>query len=162
MAGILDQFRKNIAVSVWKDPQDVPQPEQINDKIALGVLLWIVAEADDRFLPEEKDKIKEVLRRYSRFDDDQANIVLSSIEEAAKQRIDLYSFTSQVSSDLPYQKKTEILEQLFRVACCDKELAESELEAIRKISDLFGITHKDFIDAKIKVKKEFGLDTAGF
>ena len=58
--------------------------------------------------------------------------------------------------------KINILEQLFRVACSDKDLDDSEVETIRKISDLFGIGHKEFINAKIKVKKEFGLDTAGF
>ena len=36
-----------------------------------------------------------------------------------------------------------------------------EHEMIRKISGLLRIDHKDFIDIKIRVKKEFGLDTAG-
>jgi hypothetical protein len=34
------------------------------------------------------------------------------------------------------------------------------METIRKISGLFHIAHKDFINAKIKIKKEFGLDVA--
>ena len=57
--------------------------------------------------------------------------------------------------------KKNIVENLFRVACVDGELAYEEEEVIRKIAGLFLLDHKDFIDAKIKVKKEFGLDTAG-
>ena len=44
---------------------------------------------------------------------------------------------------------------------CAIRLDNSELEVIRKISGLFHVEHKDFIDAKIKIKKEFDLDTAG-
>ena len=58
--------------------------------------------------------------------------------------------------------QTPIIENLFRIACVDKELDNNELETIRKISGLFKIEHSNFIDAKIKIKKEFGLDTAGF
>ncbi len=44
MAGFLDKFRGNVVSSVWKDKKDEPKVKDINDKIALGVLLWIVAE----------------------------------------------------------------------------------------------------------------------
>ena len=162
MAGFLDQFRKNVITSVRKDKPDEPKVKDIDDKIALGVLLWVVAEADEKFLPEEEEKIKEVLRLYSGISSEDMPIVLASIQQAAKERIDLYRFTHEVSENLSYEIKIKILENLFRIACVDKDLDDRELEVIRKISGLFKLTHKDFIDSKIKVKKEFGLDTAGF
>ena len=162
MAGFLDQFRKNVITSVRKDKPDEPKVKDIDDKIALGVLLWVVAEADEKFLPEEEEKIKEVLRLYSGISSEDMPIVLASIQQAAKERIDLYRFTHEVSENLSYEIKIKILENLFRVACIDKNLDDRELEVIRKISGLFKLTHTDFIDSKIKVKKEFGLDTAGF
>lgn len=162
MAGFLDQFRKNVILSVWKDEPDQPKVKDIDDKIALGVLLWVVAEADEEFLPVEKKKIGEILRLYSKISNEDIPYVLASIQEAAKQRIDLYRFTHEVSEGLPYDIKIKILENLFRVACADQDLDDRELEVIRKISGLFNLTHKDFIDTKIRIKKEFGLDTAGF
>ena len=162
MAGFLDQFRKNVITSVRKDKPDEPKVKDIDDKIALGVLLWVVAEADEKFLPEEEEKIKEVLRLYSGISSEDMPIVLASTQQAARERIDLYRFTHEVSENLSYEIKIKILENLFRVACIDKNLDDRELEVIRKISGLFKLTHKDFIDSKIKVKKEFGLDTAGF
>ena len=57
--------------------------------------------------------------------------------------------------------KKEIIHKLFCVACTDNDLDNNELEAIRKISGLFNISHKDFIDLKIQTKKEFGLSVAG-
>lgn len=162
MSGILDKFRNDVVTSVWRNPADIPKAGQIDDKIALGVLLWVVAEADSKFLPQEQEAIERALKRYSKLDQNSLSLVLASIRQAAEQRIDLYSFTSEVTKGLPYPAKISVLEELFRIACSDKDLAESELETIRKVSGLFGIGHKDFIKAKIRVKKEFGLDTGGF
>ena len=160
MAGFLDKFRKEVITSVWKDKRDEPKVKDIDDKIALGVLLWAVAEADDQFLAKEDEKIREILTTYSKISEEEIETVLASIKEAARERIDLHRFTREVSKDLPYEVRISIIETLFRVACCDKELDHKEMETIRKISGLFHIAHKDFINAKITIKKEFGLDTA--
>ena len=161
MSGFLDRFRGNIIASVWKDKIEEPKIKNIDDKIALGVLLWVVAEADKKFLPQEEEKIKEILLSHTKISNEDMPLVLVSIREAAKERIDLYTFTHEVSKNLLYTIKISIIEDLFRIACADKELNNSELEVIRKISGLFRISHKDFINTKIKIKKEFGLDTAG-
>ena len=65
MAGFLDKFRNNVVSSVWKDKRDEPKVIDIDDKIALGVLLWIVAEADEKFLAKEDEKIKGYLKNMS-------------------------------------------------------------------------------------------------
>ena len=84
---------------------------------------------------------------------------MASVELAAHQRIDLHAFTREISKDLPYAIRLSILKELFRLACSDQDLDEKELEAIRAISGLFHIAHRDFIELKITIKKEFGLET---
>ena len=160
MGGFLDQFRKKVISSVWKDKADEAHVQAIDDKIALGVLLWVVAEADEKFLPEEEEKIKEVLTTHAKIASRDMPTILASIKQAAEERIDLFRFTHEVSENLPRDIKISIIENLFRVACVDKDLDNFELETIRKIAGLFKIEHRAFIDAKIKIKKEFGLKTA--
>lgn len=159
MSGIFDRFREKVIHSVWKE--SVPPEKsavEVDDKIALGVLLWVVAEADSKFLSEEKDAIKDVLKKYSHVSEEDLPVVLESIAIAAQERIDLYTFTQEVLQDLPLSVKKDIVETLFRVACVDQDLSHEEEEMIRKISGLFRLDHKDFIDAKLKVKKEFGIN----
>lgn len=162
MAGFLDTFRQKVVSSVWKEEPGESGVKDIDDKIALGVLLWVVAEADNKFLPQEEEKIKEVLVSYAKIPDQDLPVVLASVKEAARERIDLHRFTHEVSQDLRYDVKISIIENLFRVACADRDLNHNETEVIRKISGLFLVDHKDFIDAKIKIKKEFGLETSGY
>ena len=160
MAGFLDKFRSNVITSVWKDEDDRPEVKDIDDKIALGALLWVVAEADEKFLAKEDEKIKEILTLYSKIPEDEMVTVMASIKEAAIERIDLHRFTREVGKNLSYDVRKSVIETLFRVACCDDELDHNEVETIRKISGLFNVAHKDFINAKITIKKEVGLDVA--
>lgn len=160
MPGFLDEFRKRVVSSVWKNPEKGIKPEDIDDKIALGVLMQAVAAADSKFLPQEEDRIESVLTDYAGVSQESLPEVMASIRYASKERVDLYQFTSEVSEGLGYSKKIDILENLFRVACVDKDLDDNELELIRKISGLFNISHSDFISAKIKVKREFGMDVS--
>jgi len=139
----------------------VAAQETIDDKVALGVLLHEVAKADRRWHESEKDKIRQVLRDFAHIPEDDIVSVLGAVERAERASIDFYAFTHQFSRGVPYAKKKNILENLFRVACADGDLAQPEHEVIRKIAGLLLLDHKDFIDAKIKVKKEFGMDTAG-
>jgi len=161
MSGFLDIFRKKIFSSV--PDQSKIQGSDVNgdDKIALGVLLWVVAEADNKFLPQEQQQIEEVLSNLASIKKEDLPFIMKSIAIAAEERIDLYSFTQEVSGHLTRPKKVEILDNLFRVACADNDLAEEEHEILRKISGLFRLEHKEFIASKIKIKKEFGMDTAG-
>ena len=75
-----------------------PKVKDIDDKIALGVLLWVVAEADEKFLAHEDEKIKEILILHSKIPEEEISTVLASIKEAARERIDLYRFTREVNT----------------------------------------------------------------
>jgi len=166
MPGFLNNLRKKVISAVCSGEQEgsenVPKSnDTIDNLIALGVLLWEVAQADEKFLPEEKTKVEEVLSAYGKVSEKDMPIVLRAIEEASIDRIDLYAFTSEVDQGLSFEAKMGVLENLFRVACADQDLDHEEHEMIRKISGLLHVEHKDFIDAKIRIKKEAGLDTAG-
>ncbi|PCI37612.1 MAG: hypothetical protein COB53_05895 [Elusimicrobia bacterium] len=160
MAGFLDKFRKTVVASVWKEESDQQKPVDIDDKIALGVLLWIVAEADSQFLPEEEEQIKQILHSFSHISKTEIPLVLAAVSQAAKERVDMHAFTRELKANLPYDARKTIIEELFRVACADKNLDALEMETIRKIADLFFVSHKDLIAAKLKVKEEFGLRIA--
>jgi uncharacterized tellurite resistance protein B-like protein len=159
MAGFLDTFRQKVVASVWKETPDASRIKNIDDRIALGVLLWAVAEADEKFLPQETVEIAEILKKHSQLSEEELLVIMRSIQEAAEQRVDLQRFTREISANLDYRMRISLIEELFRVACADDDLDDRELEVIRKISGLFHLAHKDFIDTKIRIKKECGLDT---
>jgi len=166
MPGMFDNIRQNIVSALSPQGEEdqentVHSNREADNLIALGVLLWVVAQADVKFLPEEETKIREILKTYGKVSEKDMPIVLRAIKEASINRIDLHTFAKEVSEGVSFQLRVGILENLFRIACVDQDLDHEEHEVIRKISSLLKIEHKDFIEAKIRIKKEFGIDTAG-
>ena len=160
MAICLKRFRKDVISSVCKERAGKPQVKDIDRKIVLGVLLramGAVAEADGVFLGQEAEKIKQILRTYLKISEQDFPIVLTAIRQATMEGIDLHQFVNAASEKLPYKVKISIIEDLFRVACVDKNLDHTELEVIKKAADLFGIIDQDFVKVKQMIKGEFGL-----
>ena len=160
MAGLLERLRKDVISVVWKDKTDRPKAKDIDDKIALGMILWgvgAVAEADEKFLPEEDKKIKQLLLSYTKISKQDFPIVLTAIRQSAIGKFDFYRFVREISKNLLYNVKMSIIENLFRVGCADRDLNNNELEVINKVAGLFQITHKDLTEIKIKIKEKFNL-----
>jgi uncharacterized tellurite resistance protein B-like protein len=53
-----------------------------------------------------------------------------------------------------YKQKVRVIEHLWGVAFADSILDKHEEYMVRKIADLIYVSHKDFIDAKLRVKKQ--------
>jgi uncharacterized tellurite resistance protein B-like protein len=132
-----------------------------DEPIALGVLLWSVAEADGRLLDAEKALIGQVLTDERGMAPSDAARVLAAVELAARERIDLYSFAREVADGLPAEARARIVRQLYRVACADGHLDGAETEAVRLVSTLLRVPHDAFIAAKLAAKDEFGVRTPG-
>ncbi|PLX19945.1 MAG: hypothetical protein C0601_00570 [Candidatus Muiribacterium halophilum] len=146
--GIFDAFTEILT-------NDNPIKEEKNHdlSIALGVLLWIVAEEDEKFLPEEEEKIREILIKRLDVNEDNLDDLIKTIRKAAKDRIDIHDFTRELNTKFNMEEKIRVIEDLFRVAFSDGNMDNYELETIRKISHLLTIPHKDFINSKIKISK---------
>ena len=156
MSGFLNRLRALVVPAAIGGQPQTPEPTSVDDKIALGVLLWIVADADGHFADEERQLIAQVLTSHGVGQADLA-VVMASVEQAAEERIDLYAFTREVASGLTPAARMEIVRHLYRVACADGSVDHEEVEAIRKISGLLRVPHRDMINAKIAAKAEFGL-----
>lgn len=156
--GFFQKFRDKVLLAVGDAGSTQPESET-NNLIALGALLWAVADADKQFLPSEHDKIKKILKEYCHITPEDMPIVLRSIEEASFERIDIYAFAKEAGEGLDRKGKIEIIDNLFRVALIDHELDAQEEAIIRQAAGHFGLDHSEFIEAKEKIKKEFQTDS---
>jgi uncharacterized tellurite resistance protein B-like protein len=65
-----------------------------------------------------------------------------------------YEFTSLINKGLTYEEKVKVIEYLWEVALVDTHLDKYEEHTVRKIADLIYVAHEDFIEAKLRVKKQ--------
>ena len=156
----VDQFKNRVISTIHRERSKELRAKDVDRKIALGVLLWAlgaVAEADGKFLAEEEKEIKKVLLSYLAISEEDFPIILTAIRQAAMEKIDFYKFAQEIGKLLSSDSRLSLIKDLFRVACADKELADTELAVIKKVAALFKIPNNDFLNAMADAKREFGI-----
>jgi len=141
--------------------EDLSEGKRKNIVKSWGVLLWSVVRADGKINKEEVDRIRQQLEKLH-LDPRETEEALAFTKKLEEERIDIYSFVRPLMRELNYREKVALVKELFAVAFSDKSLASEELEAIRTIANIFYISHKDFIQAKLEAQKEAGLRTFNF
>lgn len=123
-------------------------------KVATCVVLLEAARADKDFGDEERLHIVETLR--SRFDlsAGDAEELIGAATSARDESVDLWSFTNHINQGLTLPEKIEIIEEVWRVMFADGSLDGHEDVLIHKLSRLLNVTHKELIEAKLRVRAE--------
>jgi uncharacterized tellurite resistance protein B-like protein len=148
MSKLLDMLKKNISEVLKRRKVSLHKKmPEVENKIILGVLLWAVgavAESDGKFIDEESNSIKELLRAYTDISEDDFHVVLAAIRQAAVQKIDFRKFSEEVSKHLSRDTKISIIQGLLQIAGTDKHVHEKELAIIREIAELLDISKREF------------------
>ncbi len=153
--------REHIVAKPYRLPASLAElaPERrrrIEEMVILGVLMQLVAHADEDLSEQEEKTIRRILLKEGSISSQEAALVIGAAREARESRPEIQGFTREVSKR-PYGERVRVVELLFHIAFADKKLSLLELETIRKIARLFWLEHKDFTDAKLRVADQLGL-----
>jgi len=135
---------------MWKKAADSPQQErQHSVALAVAALMVEIMRMDGQLQDAERREM--MLRLESRFGLSESEIHLL-IEQATKdvhEALDMHQFTSVVVNSFTTQERVHILTELWAVAWADGHVDPYEEQLIRRIADLMGLHHSQFIHAKI-------------
>ena len=73
-------------------------------------------------------------------------------EAEADDSIDHYQFTSLIKTGFSQEQKQKVVEYLWAVAFADENADKHEEYLVRKIANLIGVSHKEFIKAKLRAR----------
>ena len=127
-------------------------------KVATVALLLETARADFDVLDEELADVARHAQQFFSLDDNETNQLLKLAEEEARNATCYHEFTSLINQSYSPPEKVAIVEMMWRVAFADRLLEKYEEALVRKIAELLYVPHGAFISAKLKVKKELGVD----
>jgi uncharacterized tellurite resistance protein B-like protein len=122
-------------------------------QVATAVLLTEMMRADGTTSSEEINKITQAVKTRFGLSEEESSDILNLADHEISKSTGFYEFTSLLNKELEYEKKVHIVEQIWEVGFADSRLNKYEEHMVRKISDLLYVTHKDFIEAKLRVKK---------
>jgi uncharacterized tellurite resistance protein B-like protein len=126
-------------------------------QLATAALLIEMMKADANISEDESKTVVRIIQSKFNLSEDEIKILLLLAEEEIRKSTGYYEFTSLINKGLTYEQKVKVIEHLWEVAFVDKHLDKYEEYMVRKIADLIYVEHKDFIEAKLRIKKKLSL-----
>ena len=128
--------------------------EKLHDiRIATCALLIEMSNIDGEFSEAEKERILRILKRDYQISDECAIEIMEIASEELKGSIDLWKFTNLINNNYSAEEKLKIIETVWSIAYSDGKLDKHEDYLVHKLAKLFRLTHKQLIEAKLKVKR---------
>jgi DnaJ like chaperone protein len=150
IGGLLGFILGSVIDSTTGQPSDY---QAHSDKTARGdfgmsllVLVAAVMKADGTVVKSELDFVKQFfIRQFGRESAKEAILLLKDI---LKQDIQVRDICIQISKNMDYSSRLQLLHLLFNVSLADGKINKPETELIEKISGALGITSGDFVSIR--------------
>ncbi len=123
-------------------------------QIATCALLIEMANADEKFLNVEKEKVIQIMKDLFKLEEDYVNELLELSKSQVEESLSVFEFTSEINANSTKKEKFEIVKNLWRLVLIDDELHPFEDYLIKKISNNLNLSNKDMNKAKEEVQKE--------
>jgi uncharacterized tellurite resistance protein B-like protein len=150
----LDEFLRNKILFKLKRRIGTEQITPDMHRICLlGGLMGIVARADDDVGEREMEEIRRQLQFRGSFEPEVLEVLMSIIEEEAVRGLDRARLIAEYTGNASFVERVELLDLLFAVAAADGSLTHAELEELRAISGAMHLSHRQYIDAKLRARQ---------
>ena len=114
--------------------------------MSLLVLVAAVMKADGKVVKSELDYVKQFFVRQ--FGQESAKEAILMLKDIIKQDIPVRDVCLQISRNMDYASRLQLLHLLFNVSLSDSKIHPLEIEIIEKISGALGVTSNDFLSIK--------------
>lgn len=122
------------------DPHALPR--------AAAALLLEMAVTDDGGDAVELDTVHAAMARAFGIGPSELDELLEQAQRARREAVSLHEFTRQLRVGLAPEQSAELVEWLWRVAFADTRLDKHEELMVRRVADLLGVSHPEFIRRK--------------
>jgi uncharacterized tellurite resistance protein B-like protein len=123
-------------------------------QLATAALLIEMMRSDAEITGDERRMVMSTIMTRFHLTEEESSALLQFAEEKIRDATGYYEFTSLINKGFTYEQKVRVIENLWEIAFMDKYLDKHEEHMVRRIADLIYVEHKDFIDAKLRVKKK--------
>ena len=117
-------------------------------QVAVLVLLLEAAHSDDDFDDEEEEQIKRAVKKHFGMDDDAMAALMQQAAREQKDSIDLYAFSRTIKAQYGADQRLAVLDMVWEIALADGHIDKHEEYLCRKLGDMFGVEHKDYIASR--------------
>ena len=132
---------------------DIPEKELRRLSLA-GGLMARVAYVDHEVQEGEFDSMVSAIKGRWNLSDVEAALVAETAVSTITKGLDYYRLSRRFFESTTEEERVRFMDALFAVADADGRVSYEEIEEIRTIATVLKLTHKQFIDAKLKIPRE--------
>jgi len=133
-------------------PKDRNRTQDRDIRVAVCALFLEMAYIDGEFSDSEQEDLTGLLKKQYHLSDELVTELVEASKKELAGSIDLWQFTNLINQDYSRQEKIQIIHMVWQVVYADERLDKHEDYLAHKLAKLLRLTHKELIDAKLKVK----------
>ena len=139
-----DFFRTLREILNSREPDDAPETLPR----AAAVLLLEMAVTDEGGDAAERAVIERAIGAHFGLPDGELDDLIAEAERLRDDAVSLHDYTHRLRTALDAGQRADLVEWLWRVAWADGELGRHEEHLVRRLADLLGVPHREFIRRK--------------
>ncbi len=120
-------------------------------RVATCALFLEMARIDESFTPEEMETLLQVLKHKYGLSQEDADNLIAEADAELKNSVDLWQFARLINENYTNDEKIEIIEILWQIVFVDGKMDKYEHYLMSRLTNLLRLSHKQLIDAKLKV-----------
>jgi len=125
-----------------------PEPDEHALPRAAAVLLLELAVADAGADDAEREVIERAILEHFGLEHAEVRELIAEAGRRQRESHSLHEFTHQLRTSLAPEARGELVEWLWRVGFADGRLDRHEEHLVRRLADLLGVPHQEFMRRK--------------
>lgn len=141
---------------LWRNAAETPlEKRQHEVSLAVTALMVEVMRMDGKLDEAERSEIVLAIKKRFGLSKAEVHELIEVASREADQALDLHQFTSTVVISFSTTQRQEILVELWGVAMADGTVDPYEEQLLRRMAELLGLHHREFIQAKVAAELQF-------
>lgn len=128
------------------------QPDKEHDLVVAVCALFLeMGRIDETFTDQELEQVLTILKNKYGLSDEHADALMEESNRELEESVDLWQFARVINENYSVDEKEKLMKQLWQIVYVDKKMDQHEHYLMNKLSNLLRLSHKQMIDAKLKV-----------
>jgi len=148
---MIDLFKRLIGSVATDNGAPTAQDEEQEVLMAVCALFLEMGRIDETFTQQELATVLALLTEKYGLSKKHAEALIQEADRELKESVDLWQFARVINKGYSVPQKEKLIERLWRIVFLDGKMDRYEHYLMNKLSKLLRLSHKQLIDAKIKV-----------
>jgi len=119
--------------------------------VAICALFVEMGRIDETFTEKEMVAVIDILTEKYGLAREEIDALMAEADRELKESVDLWQFARVINDNFSNGRKEKLIERLWRIVYVDGKMDAHEHYLMNKLSNLLRLSHKQMIDAKLKV-----------